>query len=481
MAYNRTTWEDREVETPRTYTLENNPDGTVTLVPAEGTILAAGTPLNAANLNNLENGVLGLEASINQVNLNYIRQPGFGPAVGNKDYTMSLSPKPTGYYEGFWVTMVPQNTNLANPTLNVDGLGAVPLKDQRGNPYPAGRLLAGKPYSFRKVGPDFLADSAGGNGTAQPAHVLEPYNFTNDNGEFTGTMPNITSNNDPALGAGKWGNGDLAVYPRKGYRKGGSGEGELRVSTAQLQAADGWLRSNYILEGGDIFGTPGGIANNSARNHHMPGTAVTVWSGDRFFIRPPAGWFNGDSWVTYPVPGLVPNNVRAGVVIGDMTGNMREYFGGAFAINFVQGFDSGTTVEIFSIPAGWTNVSLAGIVSTRLSSVSGFNGRVQLLLRDIHGQELLLSENSWGGEGSNWQDSSGLFIDRVNRQITTDGEVSGAPESHGGWQGNSDIGMNGTFAKPFNLDNRISLIYRVISVVSAGYSTVFVRGKVAYN
>ncbi|AIQ69226.1 hypothetical protein [Paenibacillus graminis] len=97
MAYNRTTWEDREVETPRTYTLENNPDGTVTLVSAEGTILAAGTPLNAANLNNLENGVLGLEASINQVNLNYIRQPGFGPALGNKDYTMSLSPKPTGY------------------------------------------------------------------------------------------------------------------------------------------------------------------------------------------------------------------------------------------------------------------------------------------------------------------------------------------------------------------------------------------------
>ncbi|AIQ69225.1 hypothetical protein PGRAT_17525 [Paenibacillus graminis] len=122
-----------------------------------------------------------------------------------------------------------------------------------------------------------MADSAGGYGTAQPAHVLEPYNFTNDNGEFTGTMPHITSNNDPALGAGKWGNGDLAVYPRKGYRKGGSGEGELRVSTAQLQAVDGWLRSNYILEGGDIFGTPGGIANNSARNHHMPGTAVTVW------------------------------------------------------------------------------------------------------------------------------------------------------------------------------------------------------------
>lgn len=47
-------WQDRVVEKPRTFNINNNPDGTVTLVPAPGTIIQQGTPVNAANLNGLE-------------------------------------------------------------------------------------------------------------------------------------------------------------------------------------------------------------------------------------------------------------------------------------------------------------------------------------------------------------------------------------------------------------------------------------------
>jgi len=47
-------WKDRVVEKPRTFTIQNNPDGTVTLIPAPGVIAEAGTPVNAANLNGLE-------------------------------------------------------------------------------------------------------------------------------------------------------------------------------------------------------------------------------------------------------------------------------------------------------------------------------------------------------------------------------------------------------------------------------------------
>lgn len=54
MAYSKTTWKDRVVEKPLTYTMQNNADGTVTLIPAEGTIVDPGTALNAAVLNNLE-------------------------------------------------------------------------------------------------------------------------------------------------------------------------------------------------------------------------------------------------------------------------------------------------------------------------------------------------------------------------------------------------------------------------------------------
>jgi hypothetical protein len=54
MPYTPTVWQDRIVEKPRTYTLTNNPDGTVTLTPAPGTVVQEGTPVNAIRLNNLE-------------------------------------------------------------------------------------------------------------------------------------------------------------------------------------------------------------------------------------------------------------------------------------------------------------------------------------------------------------------------------------------------------------------------------------------
>lgn len=62
MAYEPTLWKDRAVEKPRTYTLQNNPDGTVTLVPSPGTIVEVGTPVNANNLNKLEQGLKTHEA-----------------------------------------------------------------------------------------------------------------------------------------------------------------------------------------------------------------------------------------------------------------------------------------------------------------------------------------------------------------------------------------------------------------------------------
>ena len=48
---------DRIVENPRTFTIQNNPDGTVTLIPAPGTILQEGTPVNATNLNAIEESI----------------------------------------------------------------------------------------------------------------------------------------------------------------------------------------------------------------------------------------------------------------------------------------------------------------------------------------------------------------------------------------------------------------------------------------
>ena len=54
MAYERTVWRDHIVARPRTYTMVQNEDGTVTLTPAYGAVSQQGTPVNAANLNKLE-------------------------------------------------------------------------------------------------------------------------------------------------------------------------------------------------------------------------------------------------------------------------------------------------------------------------------------------------------------------------------------------------------------------------------------------
>jgi hypothetical protein len=54
MAYNKTNWTDRQVQKPMTFIMVTNADGTITLQPAEGTIIQSGTPITAANMNNIE-------------------------------------------------------------------------------------------------------------------------------------------------------------------------------------------------------------------------------------------------------------------------------------------------------------------------------------------------------------------------------------------------------------------------------------------
>lgn len=128
-------------------------------------------------------------AAINEVALNYIRQPGYAVTTGAAAaYVATLNPVPGSLPDGFGITIVPHVTNGASPTLNVNGLGAVPLKDQKGISYAAGKLVAGKPYTFRKVGSDFLADSSGGSGTAVAGDIRAGKTATNDDGDVVGTL-----------------------------------------------------------------------------------------------------------------------------------------------------------------------------------------------------------------------------------------------------------------------------------------------------
>ncbi|MCY9736992.1 phage tail protein [Paenibacillus alvei] len=67
MPYAPTEWKNREVERPRTFRMQNNPDGTVTLLPAEGNIIEPGTPIIAANMNKIEQGIVDAQAALENV------------------------------------------------------------------------------------------------------------------------------------------------------------------------------------------------------------------------------------------------------------------------------------------------------------------------------------------------------------------------------------------------------------------------------
>lgn len=59
MAYVKNTWVDQDVERPKTYEMTNNADGSVTLIDSFGLVSEMGTPVNADNMNHIEEGIAG--------------------------------------------------------------------------------------------------------------------------------------------------------------------------------------------------------------------------------------------------------------------------------------------------------------------------------------------------------------------------------------------------------------------------------------
>ncbi len=55
--YNKLLWKDHFATPSSTFRIQENGDGTITLIPA-GEVIQQGTPINAANLNNIEDGIL---------------------------------------------------------------------------------------------------------------------------------------------------------------------------------------------------------------------------------------------------------------------------------------------------------------------------------------------------------------------------------------------------------------------------------------
>jgi hypothetical protein len=168
---------------------------------------------------------------------------------------------------------------------------------------------------------------ATGNATA--TDILVGKTASNANGPVNGSMPNreavtlIPGKTDQAIPAG--------------YH---NGSGKI---------AGVYVNPEAVLAGTTIAGTPGTMPYRSVENNHMPGLESTVWAGDRFFIRPPHGYYSGSTWVTAAVPGLTPSNIRNGVNVGNLTGTLEplKYFEANLG---VFGRDYPITVNIGFVP-----------------------------------------------------------------------------------------------------------------------------------
>lgn len=67
MAYEKQTWEDRQVENPLTFTQTNNLDGSITLTPYPGTVQSEGSKMSAERFNHMEEGIYGNSVSVDEM------------------------------------------------------------------------------------------------------------------------------------------------------------------------------------------------------------------------------------------------------------------------------------------------------------------------------------------------------------------------------------------------------------------------------
>ena len=76
MSYTKNTWVDQDVERPRTYEVTKNQDGSITLTDSFGLVQELGTPVNAVNMNHIEDGIEDLDLLKANIDLSNLSNAG---------------------------------------------------------------------------------------------------------------------------------------------------------------------------------------------------------------------------------------------------------------------------------------------------------------------------------------------------------------------------------------------------------------------
>ncbi|MFY2307634.1 hypothetical protein ACOSZE_09230 [Lysinibacillus fusiformis] len=138
----------------------------------------------AARIANLEQGLANHIAEVSHIK--WIETVG-----GTANALTATDTEITSYKNGLAVSFPATSNSTAAVTLNINGLGAIPIKKANGTAF--SNAKANGVYTVRYRAGAFILQGEGGSGNAQPSEVLSGKTFTNDNGEQTGIMNNFVN------------------------------------------------------------------------------------------------------------------------------------------------------------------------------------------------------------------------------------------------------------------------------------------------
>lgn len=284
MAYVKTVWKNRIVERPRTFRQQQNADGTVTLIPEEGQIIEPGTPVNAQNLNNIDDAV-----STHLVDyLSHLANGGTTAGTATA-YTCNSSPNPQSLVDKIGIVITAHVDSGVNPTLKWGSLTAKSIKKPNGS---AASLKKDGLYTLRynSVNDSFILQGEGGEyGNVIASDIRIGKTFGTENGVTNGTLDlsklipqNIKSGVtiDGKIGTlTELGAGDTIVYPMSQYsniftktptssldlRMPFSTTYRIKFDMGQASASDPGYAQIYV----------DGVAKGIKRTHANPSTQVT--------------------------------------------------------------------------------------------------------------------------------------------------------------------------------------------------------------
>lgn len=203
---------------------------------------------------------------------------------------------------------VADNSGAAT-TVNINGLGDVALyKPNAGEVSPT--LIAGKVYTIYYASPSFFL-KASATGDAIAENVLAGKLFSTDvDTDIVGTMPlrNFTQENSSNSIIGS----TLYLKPPNGYYDGS--ENSLVYITDEEFVAPNFLETK------NVFGLQGSMTDRSGIYEIMP------WQVNAHApqVKPPKGYYDGDTWKYILDYDLVPTNIKKGVSVFGVEGTYNE-------------------------------------------------------------------------------------------------------------------------------------------------------------